>query len=67
MFKALLVRALSGFTNNHLQTRNSKLAAPHAVLNFLFLVCKLVLANCKNARTKSAAKVLLLSLSKPLK
>ena len=36
------------------------------VLNFEFLVCKLVLINPDNARTKSAANVLIFSLSKPL-
>ena len=36
-------------------------------LNFDFLVCKLVLVNPDNARTKSALNVLIFSLSKLLK
>ena len=40
---------------------------PSAVLNFEFLVCKRVLVNPDNAGTKSAANVLIFSLSKPLK
>ena len=37
------------------------------VLNFEFFVCKRVLVNPDNTRTKSAANVLICSLSKPLK
>ena len=37
------------------------------MLNFEFLVCKRVLVNGDNSRTKSAANVLIFSLSKPLK
>ena len=50
-------------------TRNLTLheALPSAVLNFEFLVCKRVLVNPDNTRTKSAANVLIFSLSKPLK
>ena len=54
---ALFVRVLSGFTSTRLQTRNLKFntalshcsAAPRAVLNFLFLVCTLMLVNPENA------------------
>ena len=51
------------------ETRNLTLpeAQPSAVLNFEFLVCKRVLVNRDNARPKSAANVLIFSLSKPLK
>ena len=42
-------------------------AQPRAVLNFEILVCKRVLINPDNAPTKSAANVLIFSLSKPLK
>ena len=51
------------------ETRNLTLyeAQPSAVLNFEFLVCKRVLVNPDNTRTKSAANVLIFSLSKPLK
>ena len=51
------------------ETRNLTLheAQPSTVLNFEFLVCKPVLADPNNARTKSAANVLIFSLSKPLK
>ena len=42
-------------------------AQPSAVLNFEFLVCKRVLINPDNTRTKSPANVLIFSLSKPLK
>ena len=50
-------------------TRNLTLheAQPSSVLNFEFLVCKRVLVNPNNARTKSAANVLIFSLSTPLK
>ena len=49
------------------ETRNLTLheAQPSAVLNFEFLVCKRVLVNPDNTRTKSAANVLIFSLSKP--
>ena len=51
------------------ETRNLTLlkAQPSALLHFEFLVCKRVLVNPDNARTKSAANVLIFSLSKPLK
>ena len=51
------------------ETRNLTLqeAQPSAVLNFEFLVCQRVLINLDNARTKSAANVLIFNLSKPLK
>ena len=51
------------------ETRNLTLheAQPSAVLNFEFLVCKRVLVDRDNARTKSAANVLIFSLSNPLK
>ena len=51
------------------ETRNLTLheAQPSAVLIFEFLVCKRVLVDHDNARTKSAANVLIFSLSKPLK
>ena len=51
------------------ETRNLTLheAQPSVVLNFEFLVCKRVLVNPDNTRTKSAANVLIFSLSKPLK
>ena len=42
-------------------------AQPSEGLNFKFLVCKRVLVNPDNARKKSAANVLIFSLSKPLK
>ena len=42
-------------------------ATPRTVLNFEFLVCKRVLVNPDNTRTKSAANVLIFSWSKPLK
>ena len=54
---ALFVHVLSGFTSTPLQTRNLKFntalghcsAVPRAVLNFLFLVCTLMLVNPENA------------------
>ena len=51
------------------ETRNLTLheAQPSEVLNFEFLVCKRVLVDHDNARTKSAADVLIFSLSKSLK
>ena len=51
------------------ETRNLTLheAQPSAVLNFEFLVCKRVLVNADNSRARSAANVLIFSLSKPLK
>ena len=51
------------------ETRNLTLdeAQPSAVLNFEFLVCKRVLVNPDNSRTKSAANVLIFSLSNLLK
>ena len=42
-------------------------AQPSAVLNFEFLVCIRGLVNTDNTRTKSAANLLIFSLSKPLK
>ena len=36
------------------------------VFNFEFLVCKQVIVNADNVRTKSVLKVLIFSLSKPL-
>ena len=55
--------------NYEKETRNLTLheAQPSAVLNFEFLVCKRVLVNPDNSPTKSAANVLIFSLSKPLK